>query len=208
MKEYELFLPLYYNDGTPIAPGVIPALRVRLLEQFNGVTFFPQSNEGYWQMAGVTYRDEIVIFRVVASKPRVARRFFRQLKEEVDRFATAIAALGVGKRTRVAIQLPNLPQTVIAYYATLSVGGQAVMTNPLYVEREIEHQWNDAGCSLAVTTDFLFERRIKAIRGALPVKNYVIASIPKYLRFPLNLLAPVKLKRAQPPLLAKVSKLP
>jgi long-chain acyl-CoA synthetase len=133
-----------------------------------------------------------------------SRLTFRQLKEEVDRFATAIAALGVGKGTRVAIQLPNLPQTVIAYYATLSVGGQAVMTNPLYVEREIEHQWNDAGCSLAVTTDFLFERRIKAIRGALPVKNYVIASIPKYLRFPLNLLAPVKLKRAQPPLLAKV----
>jgi hypothetical protein len=33
-------------------------------------------------MAGVTYRDEIVIFRVVAPKPRVARRFFRQLKEE------------------------------------------------------------------------------------------------------------------------------
>ena len=86
-----------------------------------------------------------------------SRLSFRQLKEEVDRFATAMAALGVGKGTRVAIQLPNLPQTVIAYYATLSLGGQAVMTNPLYVEREIEHQWNDAGCSLAVTADFLFE---------------------------------------------------
>ena len=47
---------------------------------------------------------------------------------------TAQAALGVKKGTRVAIQLPNLPQTAIAYYATLSVGAQAVMTNPLYVE--------------------------------------------------------------------------
>jgi hypothetical protein len=36
-------------------------------------------------MAGVTYRDEIVIFRVVASNPRVARRFFRQLKDELKR---------------------------------------------------------------------------------------------------------------------------
>jgi hypothetical protein len=76
---------LYYNDGTPIDPRVIPALRVRLLEQFNGVTFFPQPNEGYWQMAGMTYRDEIVIFRVVASNTRVARRFLRQLKEELKR---------------------------------------------------------------------------------------------------------------------------
>jgi long-chain acyl-CoA synthetase len=133
-----------------------------------------------------------------------SRLTFRQLKEEVDRFATAIAALGVGQGTNVAIHLPNLPQTVIAYYATLSVGGHAVMTNPLYVAREIEHQWNDAGCTLAVTTDFLFEGRIKAIRHALPVRNYVIASIPEYLNFPLNLLARLKLRRADPPLIAKV----
>ena len=133
------------------------------------------------------------------------RLTYRQLKEEVDRFATAMAALGITKDSKVAIQLPNLPQTVIAYYATLSLGAQAVMTNPLYVEREIEHQWNDAGCSLAVVADFLFEARIKGIRHKLPVNNYVIASIPEYLRFPLNLLAPLKLKRADPPLMAKVA---
>ena len=133
-----------------------------------------------------------------------SRLTYRELKEEVDRFATALTGLGIGRDSKVAIQLPNLPQTVIAYYATLSVGAAAVMTNPLYVEREIEHQWNDAGCSLAVVADFLFESRIKAIRGALPVKNYVIASIPEYLRFPLNVLAPLKLKRADPPLMAKV----
>jgi len=132
------------------------------------------------------------------------RLTYRQLKEEVDRFATVLTVLGVRKDSKVAIQLPNLPQTVIAYYATLSLGAQAVMTNPLYVEREIEHQWNDAECSLAVVADFLFESRIRAIRGELPVKNYVIASIPEYLRFPLNLLAPLKLKKADPPLMAKV----
>ena len=36
-------------------------------------------------MTGVTYRDEIVIFRVVASNQRTARRFFRQLKDELKR---------------------------------------------------------------------------------------------------------------------------
>ena len=133
-----------------------------------------------------------------------SRLTYRQLKEEVDRFATALAALGVQKDTKVAIQLPNLPQTVIAFYATLSLGAQVVMTNPLYVEREIEHQWNDAGCSLAVVADFLYDRRIKDIRNALPVKNYVVASIPEYLGFPLNLLAPLKLKKADPPLIAQV----
>ena len=132
------------------------------------------------------------------------RLTYRQLKEEVDRFATALAGLGVTRDTRVAIQLPNLPQTVIAYYATLSLGAQAVMTNPLYVEREITHQWNDAGCAVAVVADFLFEGRIRGIRHELPVKRYIIASIPEYLRFPLNLLAPIKLKKTRPPSIAKV----
>ena len=60
------------------------------------------------------------------------------------------------------------------------------MTNPLYVEREIEHQWNDADCDVAITTDFLFAGRIAAIRSRLAVRHYVIASIPEYLRFPLG----------------------
>ena len=129
---------------------------------------------------------------------------YRQFKEDVDRFATALSALGVERGTRVAIQLPNLPQTVIAFYAVLSLGGIVVMTNPLYVAREIEHQWNDAGCTVAITADFLFAQRVAGIRSRLPVQHYVIASIPDYLRFPLNLLAPLKLRRAKPPLMASV----
>src|SRR5438552_12179374 len=92
------------------------------------------------------------------------RLSYRQLKDHVDRFAAALAELGVTRDSRVAIQLPNIPQTVIAYYATLSLGAQAVMTNPLYTPRELEHQWKDAGCRFAVVTDFLFESRIGTAR--------------------------------------------
>ena len=56
-----------------------------------------------------------------------ARLTYRELKDQVDRLATALAALGVHNGTRVAIHLPNLPQAVIAYYATLALGGQVVM---------------------------------------------------------------------------------
>ena len=171
----------FYDDGVPASIDFEDLTIPRFLER-----------------SAAEYGDAIAVIFMNS------RLTYRQLKEEVDRFATAMADLGVGKDTKVAIQLPNLPQTVIAYYATLSLGAQAVMTNPLYVKREIEHQWNDAGCSLAVVADFLFESRIKAIRDALPIKNYVIASISEYMRFPLNLLAPLKLKRADPPLMAKV----
>lgn len=83
MKEYELFLPLTYNDGRPIEPVKFRILQARLLEYFNGVTFFPQPSQGQWRMGGVTYSDEIVIYRVVASDLRAARRFFKQLKTEL-----------------------------------------------------------------------------------------------------------------------------
>ncbi len=133
------------------------------------------------------------------------RLSYAQLKDQVDRCATALAALGVGKGSRVAVHAPNVPQTIIAFFAIQMLGAHAVMTNPLYVEREIEHQWNDAGCEVAITMDFLWERLLKKMRHKLPVKHYVIASIPEYLRFPLRQLAPLKLKKMDPPTWAKVA---
>ena len=85
MKEYELYVPLTYNDGSPIDQKQIERIGERLLEQFGGLTFFPQRNQGFWTMGGVTFRDEVVIFRVLTEKVRPARAFFRRLKEELKR---------------------------------------------------------------------------------------------------------------------------
>ena len=81
MKEYDLFIPLYYNDGRPVEPRKFQDLQQQLLDQFGGLTFFPQSNEGFWTMAEVTYRDEIVIYRVITSNEQEARQFLSALKE-------------------------------------------------------------------------------------------------------------------------------
>lgn len=83
MKEYELYVPLNYNDGSPVEPEMIERIGEQLLEQFGGCTFFPQPNKGTWRMGHVVFRDEIVIFRVHARNERAARRFFRQLKFEL-----------------------------------------------------------------------------------------------------------------------------
>jgi long-chain acyl-CoA synthetase len=143
------------------------------------------------------------------SRPAVVfangRLTYAAFAEQVDRLATALAALGVRPESRVAVHLPNLPQFVIAYYAILALGARPVPTNPLYTVREIEYQWNDAGCETAVTADYLYAARIAGAEARLPVRHFVIATIPEYLRFPLNLLAPLKLRRARPqPLVARV----
>lgn len=85
MKEYDIYVPLTYNDGQPIESRKLVRLRERLLAQFGGLTFFPQQNDGFWTFGGVTYRDEIVIFRVFASKAAAARRFLLKLKQELKK---------------------------------------------------------------------------------------------------------------------------
>lgn len=134
-----------------------------------------------------------------------SRISYRELKDQADRLATALAGMGVGRETRVAIQLPNIPQFVIAYYAIQALGAVAVPTNPTYTPREIEHQWNDAECPVAVVADFIYAHRVRGLRDRVPVRHYLIASIPEYLRFPLNLLAPLQLRRQTPPAVARVA---
>lgn len=122
---------------------------------------------------------------------------YDQLKEQVDRFATALASLGVQKDSRVALWLPNLPQMVIAFFATLKLGAQVVMTNPLYVERELEHQFNDANVSVVVTLDYLWWYKLRGMLAKTKVQHVIVTGIPDYLPFPLNFLAPLKLKKTK-----------
>ena len=129
---------------------------------------------------------------------------YGRLAEEVARLATALAGLGVEKGTRVAIQMPNLPQAVIGYYAVLSLGGTAVMTNPLYTPRELEHQWHDANCEVALVADFIYAGTLQPIRDKLPIRHYVLASIPEYMSAPLKWIAPFALRKKSPPAIAKV----
>ncbi|HXV63280.1 MAG TPA: hypothetical protein VEK15_21455 [Vicinamibacteria bacterium] len=83
MKEYELYIPTYYNDRRPVGPEKFDSLQEILLQQFGGVTYFSVPNSGLWRMADVVYRDEVVIYRVITSEAKSARRFFELLKQQL-----------------------------------------------------------------------------------------------------------------------------
>ncbi|MCA1831849.1 MAG: long-chain fatty acid--CoA ligase [Actinomycetota bacterium] len=104
-----------------------------------------------------------------------SRMTYRQLKSSVDRFASALAKLGVGKGTRVGFILPNLPQNVIAYYATLRLGGVVVENNPQYTERELTHQLEDAGVEVLITLDLMYDN-VRKVRAHLPKLRHVIVT--------------------------------
>ncbi len=119
---------------------------------------------------------------------------FTEFKGMVDKFATCLADFGVKKGDAVAILLPNMIPCVAAYFAILKIGAIAVMNNPLYSDRELEHQFKDSGAKVLVTIDLLGNRMID-LRPRTPIEQIVITSIGDYLPFPKNLLFPLVAKK-------------
>jgi long-chain acyl-CoA synthetase len=119
---------------------------------------------------------------------------YEQLLEASYRFAGVLKGLGVKKDERVAIMLPNCPSAIIAYFGALMHGAIVVQTNPLYVERELEHQLRDSGAVIMVTLDLLFER-VSKVKSRTNLRHTIVTSIKDYLPFPKNVLYPVKMKK-------------
>ncbi|HXF36735.1 MAG TPA: long-chain fatty acid--CoA ligase [Actinomycetota bacterium] len=119
---------------------------------------------------------------------------YRDLLREVERCSAGLARLGVRKGDRVGLLLPNCPQYVIAYYATLRLGAVVVGNNPLYTQRELTHQLEDAGCSVLIALD-RFYPTVEAVRREVGDPEVVYTKLTDHMPFPLNLLAPIKLRR-------------
>ncbi len=84
------------------------------------------------------------------------RLSYAQLWAQAQRFAAALAELGLQKGDRVALMLPNCPQYVIAYYGALRAAGVVAQVNPLYTPRELEYVLEDAGAGVIVIADVLY----------------------------------------------------
>jgi ATP-dependent Clp protease ATP-binding subunit ClpA len=83
IREYDLFVPLHYDDGTAVEADKLARLREQFVKQFGGLIDLHQRHEGHWRIGGVAFRDEIVIYRALADDVDAARKFFRQVKEEL-----------------------------------------------------------------------------------------------------------------------------
>ncbi|MBP1968840.1 long-chain acyl-CoA synthetase [Virgibacillus natechei] len=114
---------------------------------------------------------------------------FQELYSQSKKMANYMQSLGLRKGDKVAVMLPNSPQAVISYYATLMAGAIVVQTNPLYKERELEYQLKDSGASFIVCLDILLPR-VTNVRGNTELKHTIVTGIKDYLPFPKNLVYP------------------
>ena len=103
---------------------------------------------------------------------------YAKLREEVNRFATALADLGVAKGDTVALYLLNCPQYVIAYFASLKVGAKITPISPVYTSHEIKHQLQDSDATTVVCQDILYDNVEKT---GVKLKNVILTNIAEYL---------------------------
>ncbi|MHA7878515.1 MAG: AMP-binding protein [Saccharospirillum sp.] len=100
---------------------------------------------------------------------------------DIDRLSAAFAAYLQNETElqpgdRIAVQLPNILQYPIAVFGALRAGLTVVNTNPLYTERELEHQLNDSGAKALVVYAGMAAQALK-VQPKTPVKQVLVTEI-------------------------------
>lgn len=103
---------------------------------------------------------------------------YRDLRDKIDRFATALCDLGVKKGDRVALLLLNSPQFIIAYLGAVKAGAIITAISPVYVSPEIKHQINDSGATTIVCQDILYDN---VERAEVKLDRVILTGIADYL---------------------------
>jgi long-chain acyl-CoA synthetase len=105
---------------------------------------------------------------------------YKEMNDISDRLAAGLHSIGIKKGDRVGLFMPNTPQFVMAYYALMKIGAIVVATNPLYTEREIIHQVNDAGVEVMILMTNNYEK-IKAIQAQTKIQQIIATNIKETL---------------------------
>jgi long-chain acyl-CoA synthetase len=110
---------------------------------------------------------------------------------DIDRlsrdFAAFLQGLGLGKRDRVAIMMPNVLQYPVALFGVLRAGMVVVNVNPLYTPRELEHQLNDSGAAVIVIVEN-FAHTLQQVLDKTMVKTVVMTQLGDLFPFPKRTL--------------------
>ncbi len=101
LREYELYVPLVLGGGKRVPKGQIQALKKRLVARFGGLTHFPQHNKGIWRVGDSTFREKIIILRVLAKESRNVRAFWIDLKKRLERQWKQTKILIVTRKVKV-----------------------------------------------------------------------------------------------------------
>src|SRR5574340_725085 len=98
---------------------------------------------------------------------------FWDIERAANRLSNALAALGVKRGDRVALILPQRPETAIAYMAIFQMGAIALPLSHLFGPEALEYRINHAGASVALVEPTTIAN-LWAIKDRLPGLRHVI----------------------------------
>ena len=112
---------------------------------------------------------------------------FGEIDQLSDSLAAAFHAFGIKKGDRIVLDLQNVPQFLVATYATWKVGAIVVPVNPMYKENELTYFCKDSGAKLFVTLNeiasaldlsFLKETRVEKVITTSPLDLFPTTMAP------------------------------
>lgn len=106
------------------------------------------------------------------------------LNEQVNRFAKGLQDLGLEKGDRVCINIPNIPQYVIAFFGVMRAGGVVSPIVPLQKAAEIQHQLNDSGAKILIIMDAFYKDEVMNLveqNKISGVQKIVLTGLAEYL---------------------------
>ena len=106
---------------------------------------------------------------------------YRQLDEQSGRFAAGLRETGLRPGEVVALQLPNIPPFLTAYFGALKAGLVVLPLNPLLMAPEIEYHLSDSEARLLIGFDGMHAEASKACEQL---------DVPLYLTGPFDLAGP------------------
>jgi len=98
---------------------------------------------------------------------------FAELQQQANRLSNALVALGVGRGDRVAIILPQRPETAVAHIACYQMGAVAMPLSILFGPEALEYRLQDSEATVALA-DPASLANLAQIRDRLPSLKHVV----------------------------------
>lgn len=149
-------------------PGVPAEVRLDEFQSLNSVRAWVC--ERYAEQAAFTNQGASITF----SKLDALSRSFAAYLQNVA---------GLSPGDRIALMLPNLLQYPVALFGALRAGCVVVNTNPLYTERELEHQLVDSG-AVAIVVLANFAHTLEMVLPRTSVRHVITTQVGDMLHFP------------------------
>lgn len=105
---------------------------------------------------------------------------YSEFLQAVDKFAAALADLGLTRGERILIAMPTSPEGVAALYAVNKIGCVAAFVHPLFTTPELEHCLNETGARIVISIDSRY-RYFADAKPRVPIAVLILAKLRDYL---------------------------